>query len=261
MTRARIEATRSSELPNSRLVLQFVYGYNGKDATSQNLFYNAAGQVVYFVAGVGVVYTRRSGQAGSPAVEAGGGHCQHFFLGHTDDVKALAICEAEVDVGGKKYPPRTIVATAQVSSHDEGPYICVWDSRVGSQQGETQLARLDFRKEDRGFSALGFSPDGVFLTAVATDNAHTVYVYDWRRGRMVSSGRGQVGDPPQVYGVEWNPHAGRHPSVPHAFLTFGKKNIKMWGREALPAGGGGPWAPRQLSTGRLDMQNVHSAAW
>ncbi len=58
-----------------------------------------------------------------------------------------------------------------------------------------------------------------------------------------------------MYGVEWNPHAGRYPAVPHAFLTFGKKHIKMWTSE------GGRWAPKQLTTGRLDMQNVHSAAW
>ncbi|GIL71076.1 hypothetical protein Vretimale_17844 [Volvox reticuliferus] len=264
----QVDGARSAELPNKRLVLNFVYGYNGKDATSQNLFYNAAGQVVYFTAGLAVVYTRRSGPPGPPATEGadaepssatgsdGGGHSQHFFLGHTDDVKALALCPAEVDVNGKKYPPRTIAATAQVSSHEEGPYICVWDSRVGSQQGEPQLARLSFRKEDRGFSALGFSPDGVYLAAVANDNSHTVYVYDWRRNRQDGAAKGQMGDPPQVYGIEWNPYAGRHAAVPAAFLTFGKKHIKMWAR-----GDTGQWAAKQLTTGRLDMQNVHSAAW
>jgi microtubule-associated protein-like 6 len=62
--------------------------------------------------------------------------------------------------------------------------------------------RLPHGKPDRGFWALGFSPDGVYLTAVATDNAHTVYVYDWRQQRLDGpSGRGQMGDPPQVGGV------------------------------------------------------------
>ncbi|KAG2422675.1 hypothetical protein HXX76_015839 [Chlamydomonas incerta] len=248
-----VDGARSAELPNSRLVLQFVYGYNGKDSTAQNLFYNALGQMVYFVAGVGIVYTPPTGDPGSAA--AGAGHSQHFFLGHTDDIKAMALCPAEVDVAGKKFPGRTIAATGQVSSHEEGPYICVWDTRVGSQQGEPELMRRDFKKEDRGFCAMAFSPDGVYLTAVATDNSHTVYIIDWRRNKIDGSGKGQMGDPPQVYGVEWNPHAGRHPNVQPAFLTFGKKHIKMWSRE------GGNWAPKQLSTGRLDMQNVHSAAW
>ena len=30
------------------------------------------------------------------------------------------------------------------------------------------------------------------------DNYHTVYVYDWRKSRELCSGRGQMGDPPQV---------------------------------------------------------------
>lgn len=52
-----------------------------------------------------------------------------------------------------------------------------------------------------GIIALGFSPDGIHLTAVASDNAHSVYVYDWRRGKLVESGRGHNGDPPQVNSV------------------------------------------------------------
>ncbi len=50
-------------------------------------------QVVYFTAGVGVVYSPRTGGAGSAA--AGGGHSQHFFLNHTDDIKVrvrLGLC-------------------------------------------------------------------------------------------------------------------------------------------------------------------------
>ena len=30
------------------------------------------------------------------------------------------------------------------------------------------------------------------------DNQHTVYVYDWRKQRVLCSGKGQMGDPPQV---------------------------------------------------------------
>lgn len=58
--------------------------------------------------------------------------------------------------------------------------------------------RLSFDKEDRGFTALAFSPCGKRLAAVATDNYHTVYVWDWRKKRKLSSSRGQMGDPPQV---------------------------------------------------------------
>lgn len=57
---------------------------------------------MYFVAGVGIVYSRRPS------------HTQHYFLGHTDDIKSLALCPAPIDVAGKQYPAKTLVATAQV---------------------------------------------------------------------------------------------------------------------------------------------------
>jgi microtubule-associated protein-like 6 len=57
---------------------------------------------VYNTAGVGVVYQR-------PPL-----HCQHFFLGHTNDITALALCPAAVDVSGQPYPARTLVASGQV---------------------------------------------------------------------------------------------------------------------------------------------------
>ncbi len=46
--------------------------------------------------------------------------------------------------------------------------------------------------------ALGFSPCGTKLAAVVADNAHTVYVFDWRNGAELCSGRGCMGEPPQV---------------------------------------------------------------
>lgn len=52
-------------------------------------------------------------------------------------------------------PVCAALARPQVTSHDEGPCVCVWDSRVGSQQGEPQLAKLQFSKEDRGAARQG----------------------------------------------------------------------------------------------------------
>ena len=65
--------------------------------------------------------------------------------------------------------------------------------------------RLNFDKGDRGFTALAFSPDGKRLVAVATDNGHTVYVYDWRKQRQLFSMRGQLGEPPQVAAAPCTP--------------------------------------------------------
>lgn len=49
------------------------------------------------------------------AAEAGdeAGHCQRFFVRHDDDIRALALCEAALEVEGTSYPARSLVATGQ----------------------------------------------------------------------------------------------------------------------------------------------------
>jgi WD40 repeat protein len=86
--------------PVSHLRLEWVYGYRGHQCRN-NLFYTATEEIVYFVAGVGVIYNIRE-------------HGQRFFLGHNDDIICLAL-----------HPDRRLVATGQVGND---PYICVWDS-------------------------------------------------------------------------------------------------------------------------------------
>ena len=58
--------------PATTLRLDWVYGYRGHQCRN-NLFYTATKEVVYFVAGVGVVYNVKN-------------HTQKFFLGHDDDI-------------------------------------------------------------------------------------------------------------------------------------------------------------------------------
>lgn len=58
--------------PESQLRLEWVYGYRGHQCRN-NLYYTASGEVVYFVAGVGVVYNVAEGK-------------QRFYLGHSDDI-------------------------------------------------------------------------------------------------------------------------------------------------------------------------------
>ncbi len=52
--------------------LEWVCGYRGHQCRN-NLFYTATGEVVYFVAGVGVVYNVADKK-------------QRFYLGHSDDI-------------------------------------------------------------------------------------------------------------------------------------------------------------------------------
>ena len=58
--------------PSSSLKLEWVYGYRGHQCRN-NLYYTSSKEIVYFVAGVGVVYNTRE-------------NSQRFFLGHNDDI-------------------------------------------------------------------------------------------------------------------------------------------------------------------------------
>ena len=58
--------------PKPALRLEWVYGYRGHQCRN-NLFFTASRDIVYFVAGVGIVYNPRE-------------HKQRFFLGHDDDI-------------------------------------------------------------------------------------------------------------------------------------------------------------------------------
>lgn len=63
--------------------------YRAYDCRS-NLFYLRSGEIVYHVAAAGIVYHREK-------------HTQRFYLGHTDDILALAV-----------HPTKDLVATGQV---------------------------------------------------------------------------------------------------------------------------------------------------
>ena len=69
-------------VPDSQLRLDWVYGYRGHQCRN-NLYYTASGDVVYFVAGVGVVYNVAEKR-------------QRFFLGHNDDVIRCVLVDASV---------------------------------------------------------------------------------------------------------------------------------------------------------------------
>ena len=69
--------------PEARLVLEWVYGYRGHQCRN-NLYYTASGAVVYFVAGVGVVYDTDNKK-------------QRFYLGHSDDIIRLVCWSRQSD--------------------------------------------------------------------------------------------------------------------------------------------------------------------
>lgn len=70
--------------------LDLCFSYRGYDCRN-NLFYTQAGEVVYHIAAVAVVYNRQQ-------------HSQRLYLGHDDDILSLII-----------HPVKDYVATGQVS--------------------------------------------------------------------------------------------------------------------------------------------------
>lgn len=73
--------------PGCHLRLEWVYGYRGHQCRN-NLYYTAAKEIVYFVAGVGVVYSPRE-------------HRQKFYLGHQDDIIRYRPAGAPGAAGGR----------------------------------------------------------------------------------------------------------------------------------------------------------------
>ena len=145
------DVTRSARLPKARLELEHCHGYDGFGSVANNVLFNAAGEVVYYAAALGVVYnveTRR----------------QRFFHGHDRDVKCIAM-----------HPNKSWVATGQTGVE---PWVCVWDTATCHQ-----LQRLSHPAGTRGIVCVGFSrePLGERLAACGADDAHTIFVWDWMK--------------------------------------------------------------------------------
>ena len=241
-------AERSAEKPGPGLKLEFVYGYAGLRNNANNLFYTKDGRVVYYAAGLGVVYDR-------------GTHTQQFFKGHDDDVSCLSM-----------HPNRRLVATGQVAGLGETgncPYVCVWD--VGSPGEAPQLVqRIDFDGDGeisyRMIAALGFSACGQRLAVVAGDNKHSLFVFDWQSKRCLFQGVGQNGTPPRIFGVHWNPYlrdgTGSEAPAHKMFVTRGVKHLKFWHQSAGEDGTGVSYiATLAKFAPRAQVADVLSAAF
>ncbi|XP_055018852.1 echinoderm microtubule-associated protein-like 6 [Boleophthalmus pectinirostris] len=154
--------------PAGRLRLDWVYGYRGHQCRN-NLYYTAAKELVYFVAGVGVVYNTRE-------------HSQRFYLGHNDDIISLAL-----------HPERSLVATGQVGKE---PYVCVWDTFTA------QTVSLLREGHTHGIACLAFSADGQRLASVGLDAKNTVCIWEWRRGKILATATGHSD---RIFDICWDP--------------------------------------------------------
>ncbi|XP_072031189.1 echinoderm microtubule-associated protein-like 6 isoform X3 [Amphiura filiformis] len=172
--------------PSTALRLEWVYGYRGHQCRN-NLYYTATKEVVYFVAGVGVVYNVKN-------------HAQKFFLGHDDDIVSLAL-----------HPEKTLVATGQVG---KDPYICIWDSF------NVQTVSILKDGHSHGIGVLAFNKDGTRLVSVGLDPQNIINVWDWKRGKILSTVTGHT---QRIFDCQFNPFK------ENCLVSCGVKHIKFWG--------------------------------
>lgn len=96
------------------------------------------------------------------------------------------------------------------------PCIIIWDS-----EDLHELVRLNHGPGYRGIQAVCFSSGGSKIAAVATDNNHTMFIWNWRTKECLLSRKTQAGTPPTVYGVEWSRFE------QNRIVTYGKNHIKV----------------------------------
>ncbi|XP_046749081.1 echinoderm microtubule-associated protein-like 2 isoform X2 [Diprion similis] len=183
--------------PQSKLKLDWVYGYRGKDCRS-NLHLLPTGEIVYFVAAVVVLYNPEE-------------HSQRHYIGHTDDVKCIAI-----------HPNKLLVATGQVAGTDRRdalPHIRIWNSVslttnhiIGTGEFDGAICCLSFSKAD----------GGNLLCAIDETSDHNISIWDWQkgdRGMKLTETKCSVDT---VVCAEW------HPLERNQIVTCGKSHISFW---------------------------------
>jgi WD40 repeat protein len=109
------------------------------------------------------------------------------------------------------------VARAQVG---KDPTVCIWSSQTCKEIARVRL------KSQRWVVALAFSVCGKKLVTVGADTHHTVSVWRWREGTLLSEAKGWSGLAPAIFGAAWNPFK------PDGFVTHGHKHLKAWSHHA-----------------------------
>ncbi|OWF36267.1 echinoderm microtubule-associated protein-like 2 isoform X2 [Mizuhopecten yessoensis] len=209
------DISKISDTPDEKLRLEWVYGYRGRDCRS-NLYYLPTGEMVYFSAAVVVLHNIEE-------------NTQRHYVGHTDDVKCLAIHPDKIKVAsgqvaghsrveGKKFGKKTEIP---VEDREHWPHIRVWDSVslntihvVGVGEFDRAVCCISFSKLDGGHQ----------LVAVDDANEHVISVWDISRDspRRITETKSST-EP--VLAVEF------HPSEKNSIISCGKGQINFWTME------------------------------
>jgi WD40 repeat protein len=213
---------------------------SGLANTSNNLWYNAQGGLVYYAAAVGVVYDVVKPRGGEGEAE----ERQKFFLKHDNDITCIAAHPSrQVFATGQQQPPPPprrqgdpIVKAA--------PKVYIWDAATRTGPGGRKKAvRLSLPPGDNELGCMAFSrrvhgmtdkDPGDLLLTVSRNSQHTVRVWHWQLDEEKCSGLadGMHGTPPQVYGCAWNPFR-KDTGHRSDFVTYGVKHIMFWEYEEI----------------------------
>jgi len=193
--------SKPGELPTEKLQLEWVYGYRGRDCRS-NLYSLPTGEIIYFTAGVVVLHNPEE-------------QTQRHYLGHTDDVKCIAI-----------HPDKIKIATGQVAGHDakEGkkpaamPHVRIWDS-----VSLNTLHVIGCGVFNRAVSCLSFSKldGGQQLAVIDESNEHILSIWDLSKDKPNKICETKSSTEP-VLAVEF------HPSEKGSLVSCGKSQITFW---------------------------------
>ncbi|XP_029972727.1 echinoderm microtubule-associated protein-like 1 isoform X5 [Salarias fasciatus] len=184
-----------AELPCSKLKLDWVYGYRGRDCRS-NLYLLPTGETVYFIASVVVLFNVDE-------------QLQRHYTGHTDDIKCLAV-----------HPDKITIATGQVAgTSSDGklvPHVRVWDS-----VSLNTLHVLGTGFFDRALVCLAFSKSngGNTLCVVDDSNDHVLSVWDWQREDRLAEVKCSN---ESVFAADF------HPTDSSIVVTCGKSHLYFW---------------------------------
>ncbi|CAL8272934.1 unnamed protein product [Merluccius merluccius] len=187
-----------ADLPSSKLKLDWVYGYRGRDCRS-NLYLLPTGETVYFIASVVVLYNVDE-------------QLQRHYTGHTDDIKCLAV-----------HPDKITIATGQVAGTScDGklpPHVRVWDS-----VSLNTLHVLGTGFFDRGVACLAFSKSngGNTLCVVDDSNDHVLSAWDWQREDRLADVKCSN---ESMFAADF------HPTDSHVIITCGKSHLHFWALE------------------------------
>ncbi|XP_078037866.1 echinoderm microtubule-associated protein-like 2 isoform X5 [Augochlora pura] len=183
--------------PQNKLKLNWVYGYRGRDCRS-NLHLLPTGEIVYFVAAVVVLYNMEE-------------HSQRHYLGHTDDIKCIAI-----------HPNKLVVATGQVCGTDRRdamPHIRIWNSVslttlcvIGNGGFDGSICCLSFSKAD----------GGNYLCAIDETSDHNISIWDWQKGERGTKVTETKCSVDTVVCAEW------HPLERNQIVSCGKGHVSFW---------------------------------